>query len=214
MRLYEDHAIKTRHVTAILAAIENFHFAFTAIASQRSSDGISLMYALAARGVFQAEKQQAKVKCLQDFKKNKLATKRPPYPEFESSFMELKYSSKMTKQKNLVRYILTKLYQKHSMGLPVDPEQATIEHLAPENPLVNTGLSDEDVASIGNLILVNQTLNGKLGNKSLTEKAQLLKDAKVWVDPVILKAKKWGSAEIERRTRLLAKDAYENVWSV
>jgi hypothetical protein len=36
----------------------------------------------------------------------------------------------------------------------------------------------------------------------------------VWVDPVILKAKKWGSAEIERRTRLLAQDAYKHIWSI
>ena len=201
MRHYEDQALKTKHVRSILTAVENFHFAFTAIASQRSSGGISFMYALAARDLYQAKKLDVKVKCLKNFRKQKLATKQPQYAEFEPNFMELRYSSKMTKQKNLVKYILIKIYQANSTGLPIDPEKATIEHLAPENPTKNTGLPDEQVASIGNLILVGQGFNDKLANKSFPEKLQLLKDANVWVDPIILKAKKWGSVEIERRRR-------------
>jgi len=54
MRHYEDSALKTKHVRAILAAVESFHLKFTAIASQRSSGGISFMYALAARELYQA----------------------------------------------------------------------------------------------------------------------------------------------------------------
>jgi uncharacterized protein with ParB-like and HNH nuclease domain len=214
MRHYEDGDLKTRHVRSILAAVENFHFGFTAIASQRSSGGISFMYALAARGLYKAKTLQAKVKCLKDFRKNKLAAKHPQYAEFEPGFMDLRYSSHMTKQKNLVRYILTRIYQAHSTGLPIDPEQATIEHLAPENPPGGTGPSQDEVASIGNLILVNQSLNDKLANKSIAEKVGMLQAANVWVDPIILSAKTWGSAQIEKRTRLLSKDAYDNVWSI
>ena len=59
---------------------------------------------------------------------------------------------------------------------------------------------------------MNQALNNELANKSFLEKVEILKDANVWVDPVILKAKKWQSSEIQKRTKLLAKDAYENVW--
>jgi hypothetical protein len=149
---------------------------------------------------------------LQEFMKKKLAVKRPQYAEFEPSFMELKYSSQVTKQRNLVRYILTKVYQKNSTGLPIDPQQATMEHLIPENPANNPGLSHEQVASIGNLILVDQTLNNRLANKTFPEKVEILKGAHVWVDPVILNAKNWGAAEIETRARLLAQESYKNVW--
>ncbi len=120
----------------------------------------------------------------------------------------------MTKQRNLVRYILTKIYQKHTTGLPIDPERTTIEHLAPENPATSAGLSPDHVASIGNLILVDQTLNNQLANKNFAEKVQILKGAHVWVDPVILAAKSWTAAEIEARTTLLARNAYETVWSL
>ena len=214
MRHYEDQNLKTKHVRAILGAIENFHFTFTAIASQRSSGGISLMYALAARELHQTKNLEEKVKGLQEFQKKKLAAKQPQYAEFEARFIELRYSSQMTKQKNLVRYTMTKIYQKNSPGLPIDPEQVTIEHLAPENPAKNAGLPQEQVASIGNLILVNQAMNNDLANKSFLDKVQILKNAKVWVDPVILNAKNWGPAEIESRTKLLAQDAHKNVWSL
>jgi hypothetical protein len=149
---------------------------------------------------------------LQDFQSGKLAVKRPQYAEFEPGFTELKYSSQMTKQKGLVRYTLFKIYQKNSTGLPLDPELATIEHLAPENPAKNNGLLPEQVASIGNLILVNQSLNNDLANKTFPEKVKILKNAKVWVDPVILSNHNWGPTQIENRTKLLAQESYKNVW--
>lgn len=214
LRHYEDGALKTKHVRAILTAIENFHFTFTAIASQRSSGGISFMYALAARELYQAKTLDAKVKVLQDFQNKKLAAKLPQYAEFEPRFLELKYSSQMTKQKNVVRYVLNRIYQKNSMGLPIDTEQATIEHLAPESPSKASSLTADQVASIGNLILVNQPLNNLLANKTFHEKVKILKESNVWVDPIILGAKNWGANEIENRTKLLADDAYKNVWSL
>jgi uncharacterized protein with ParB-like and HNH nuclease domain len=212
MRHYEDQSLKTKHVREILEAVENFHFAFTAIASQRSSGGISFMYALTARELYKAKNLEAKVKVLQDFRKKKLGAKRPEFAEFEPNFMNLMYSSKMTKQKNLVRYILTKIYQHNSTGITPDTAQTTIEHLAPESPVKSAGLSPEQIASIGNLILVSQPLNNQLANKTFPDKVKILSNAHLWIDPVILKAKDWGATEIRDRTTLLAKDAYENVW--
>ena len=214
MSQYEDQALKAKHVRAILGAVENFHFKFTAIASQRSSGGISFMYALAARELHKTNSVEFKVKGLQDFQNKKLASKLPTYAEFEPGFVELCYSSQMTKQKNLVRYILIKIYLKNSPGISIDPEQMTIEHLAPEKPTKSSGLLPEQVASIGNLVLVNQQLNNKLANKEFSEKVEILKHANVWIDAVVLNAKSWGAAEIESRARLLSKDAYDNVWSV
>jgi hypothetical protein len=214
MRHYEDHALKIKTVRSILKAVESFHFKFTAIASQRSSGGISFMYALAARELYRAGDIQAKIKGLQEFEGKKFVGKVPSYPEFEPGFVALKYSSLMTKQKNLVKYILARLYQHHSTGLPIDPELMTIEHLAPENPAKSGGLSHEDVASIGNLILVNQSLNNSLANKPFPEKIQILKKAQVWVDPVVLSASSWGSVEIASRAKLLAEDSYNHVWTI
>jgi len=214
LQQYEGGHIKAKHVKAILKAIENFHFAFTAIASQRSSGGISFMYALAGRDLYSADNLEKKAKCLSTFHKSKLLPKRPSFIEFEPGFLELKCSSQFPKQRNLVRYILHKIYQSKSTGLPIDIEKVTIEHISPQSPAKSSGLTEELVASIGNLILVDKTLNNKLSNKDFAEKVKMLNAAKVWVDPVILKAKTWGADEIERRTKLLAKEAYENVWAL
>lgn len=211
MRHYDDNELKTKHVREILSAIENFHFVFTAVTSQRSSGGISFMYASAARDLYAATDTHEKLDVLRQFKK-KLESKKPNYDEFEATFLDLKYSSKLTKQKNLVRYILTRIYQQNSTGLPIDADQMTIEHLIPENPLKSSGLSDDVVAAIGNLILVDQKLNNKLANKNITDKIEILKGANVWVDKIVLKAATWGADEIVKRGKLLSQDAYNKVW--
>jgi uncharacterized protein with ParB-like and HNH nuclease domain len=213
MRHYEDGTLKPKHVKAILASITNFHFTFTAVTSQRSSGGISFMYALAARSLHNAKKLPQKLHELNEVHK-KLKSKRPAYAEFEAKFLELRYSTKFTKQKQLIKYILTKIYQHNSPGLSLDPDKMTIEHLIPENPPQSSGLSDEQVASIGNLILVNQPLNNKLANKSITQKIAVLKTSGVWVDSQILKASSWGAGEIDARTKLLATNAYKDVWKL
>src|ERR1039457_7561676 len=65
----------------------------------------------------------------------------------QECFAELKYSSQMSKQKPLVRYILLKIYQANSKGLPIAQEKVNIEHLSPEHPAKSMGLVPEHVAS-------------------------------------------------------------------
>ena len=125
MRHYEDETLKPKHVKEILSGVENFHFVFTAVTSQRSSGGISLMYASAAKNLHEASSLSDKVSVL-DALKNKLSTKIPGYAEFEAGFVELRYSSKMTKQKNLVRYTLT------ARGGTTETARAVTKCAAPE----------------------------------------------------------------------------------
>ncbi len=101
MQQYESGLIKVKHVRGILEAIENFHFAFTAIASQRSSGGISFMYALAGRDLYNAKDLTSKASCLMEFRKAKLAPKRPSYAEFEPGFLELKFSNSISKNSEI-----------------------------------------------------------------------------------------------------------------
>ncbi|HEY4052901.1 MAG TPA: DUF262 domain-containing HNH endonuclease family protein [Terriglobales bacterium] len=210
MRHLEDEALKIKHVRSVLTAIENFHFSFTAVASQRSSGGISFMYASNARNLYSA-KGSKKVSLLKDFKK-KLADKRPPVAEFVARFTELKYSTVFTKQKPLVKYILSRIYEKNSPGLAIDPEKMTIEHLVPESPAKGPALADDQIASVGNLILVTHQINNKLANKTFAEKKSILKSCNVWVDEVITNAQTWGPSEIQNRATLLADDAFNNIW--
>jgi len=109
---------------------------------------------------------------------------------------------------------LCKIYEKNSPGLAVDTERVTIEHLASENPASGGGPTAEQIASIGNLILVTQDLNDKLANKDFAKKKEILRNSGVWVDDVILGAKDWGWTEIQKRAKVLADEAFNDVWKL
>ena len=217
MREYRRGNLKIKHVRKILSAIENFHFAFTAVASQRSSGGISLMYALHARELYNAENLEKRQAVMEELIQ-KLQEKRPSYQEFEANFLEILFSRKYTKQKRLVQYILEKadryLRDVRNLGVPVDYSQMTIEHLAPEKPSSDAIVDDVSVAQVGNLILVDQGLNDKLANRSFTEKRLILESCAIPLDDYLASATSWNINDIEQRTRKIAHLAYHKIWRI
>lgn len=89
-----------------------------------------------------------------------------------------------------------------------------IEHIAPQGKPEKQGLSHEDVAAIGNLLLVDGKLNTELGSKSFLDKILILKKSEVQLDPILIKAKNWGKEEISRRTEWMAKIGYQEIWAI
>ena len=181
----------------MLGAIENFHFIFTAITSQRSSGGISFMYALHARTLLASSDANPRGKVLGDLK-NKLRGILPAYAEFESNFLELQFSRSFTKQKKLIQYVLSKVDRVISgSGVVLDYSQMTIEHLAPQSPGAGSGLGESVIGSIGNLLLVEKGFNSnELANKNFPVKKAILQKSKVFLDPVIVGASVWTKDEI------------------
>jgi hypothetical protein len=211
MRDFKSSKLKQAHVEDILRAIENFHFIFTAVTSQRSSGGISFMYALHARQLLAATDPAAKLRCLNELKK-KLRDRKPSFQEFEANFQGIVYTSSFTKQKKLVQYILAKTDRTQSAGVHIDYERMTIEHLAPENP--KGSVTAKWVGHLGNLIFVDGETNNKLANRDFATKLRVLKKTSVYLDEEIRKCSSWSDKEIEERTKTLAKLAYDNVWKL
>jgi len=210
MREYGARRIKRKHAEDMLRAIENFHFAFTAVTSQRSSGGISFMYALHARKLMAASDLASKIVVMQELKK-KLRDRLPSRAEFIANFSEIAYSDEYTKQKKLVQYVLRRITEFHSRGVALDYELMTIEHLAPQNgkgPVVG----ERNIAAVGNLVLVDPKLNNKLGNREFAIKKKILQNSQVWIGDLVANATTWGSAEIEKRTGALAEIAFDKVW--
>jgi hypothetical protein len=56
--------LKKKHVEEAIVAIEKFHFLFTAVTSQRSSGGVSEMYAALGRRLFEAKDTNDAVKVI------------------------------------------------------------------------------------------------------------------------------------------------------
>jgi hypothetical protein len=209
MRAYDRKDIKLATLKKAVRAIEDFHFAFTAVASQPSSGGISSMYALHARELTAAANPSARAA---EIKKllAKLVQKRPSKDLFVAGFRDLRASELHSKQKPLAAYILRRFHTEH-IGSPPPAEDMSLEHIQNQGGAVD----DELVAKVGNLLYVTHDLNGKLGNRSFPAKKKILESAKnVWVDSTITDAQKWSKKEIEDRTGDLAAEAYDVLWKI
>ena len=206
MRAYEREDIKLAALKRAVKAIEDFHFAFTAVASQPSSGGISSMYAFHARELAIAKDPNArsiKIKSLID----KLREKRPSRDLFMAGFGDLRASELYSQHKRLVTYILRRFHVKY-VGVTSD-DAMTIEHISNQSKAEDESL----VAMVGNLLYVDLDLNGALGNKPFAAKQALLENASgVWVDDFVLHSDTWGKSNIEQRTSDLAGQAYDDLW--
>lgn len=203
--------LKKKHIEDAIVAIEKFHFLFTAVTSQRSSGGISGMYAALGRRLFEAKDTQDAVKIIQELKQ-KLRDRVPSIEEFKALFPNIVFTDNVTKQKKLVKYVLVCLDRQATSPATVDYEQMTIEHLAPQSLIGSPGYDDALIGQIGNLLLVSDDLNGKLKNKSFKEKKRILVENNYSLAEAIVQAATWGPSEIKERTDAIAGEAYNVVW--
>lgn len=203
--------LKKRHVEDAVVAIEKFHFLFTAVTSQRSSGGISEMYAALGRRLFEAKDTHDAVKIIQELKQ-KLRDRIPSLEEFQALFPDIIFTDNITKEKKLVKYVLVGLHRQNTNAAAVDYEQMTIEHLAPQSLIGQQGYDDAIIGQLGNLILVSEELNGKLNNRAFKEKKRILTENGYKLPLLVEKATSWTATEIKERTQAMAEEAYNTVW--
>ena len=202
LRAYFGAKISLKQARETIAAIERFHFMYTAVAGQSSSGGVSKMYAAAARDLSSESNEQKRATHLQEFKA-KLKSRLPDKQTFKAGFSELRFSQSETRDKALIQYILGKIDGHLRKDATVDYSKMTIEHLAPQNPPAGTA-TPKLFATLGNLVFVSEDLNGKLKNKSFADKKTMMTNAGVPVDDIIKNANQWGDSEIKARTEALA----------
>lgn len=196
-----------------LQVIERFHFQHTVVSQLRSSGGVSEMYAKAARDLNSAgSDQQARADALEEIRQ-KLIRRAPDRDQFVLSFKERFYfTNDYTRDSKLVRYVLENFLRDAS---PVTgTENLTIEHLMPQSEL-SPEAPLETIGAIGNLILVNESVNGRLKSRPFAAKKEILiRDAAAYDIGGVLDREVWTSAEIELRTELLAERAYDRIWKL
>jgi Protein of unknown function DUF262/Protein of unknown function (DUF1524) len=203
--------LKKKHVEEAVIAIEKFHFLFTAVTSQRSSGGISEMYAALGRRLYEAHDTHGAVKIIQELKQ-KLRDRVPSLEEFKALFPNIIFTDNITKQKKLVKYVLVGLHSQQVTAEAIDYDQMTIEHLAPQSLIGQHGYDDALIGQVGNLILITEALNGKLENKPFKDKKKILIDNGFKLPVLIEQATGWTAAEIKQRTDSMAIEAYNTVW--
>lgn len=215
MRAYKADRIKIAQFIKAIGDIEKFHFVFTAITSQRSSGGISGMYASLARQIAVVKNAQDATPIINDIRA-KLKGRVPSESEFLVFFPNLIYTNTVSKQRALVKYVLARLARTAGHTYAADLDELTIEHLTSQSKIGQNGWNEQTVGQVGNLILVTKEVNDKLKDKPFAEKKKILMANKC---KDLLPDYFWNAADltpqlIEQRTRELGVLGYNQSWRI
>jgi len=187
-------------------------FFFNAITQQRSSGSISTLYTKYAISLSDT-KSHDEIQIIFSKLKKSLIHKLPDFNEFEASFSNIEFLNNKTRNKNLLKYILARFMKLNSTGISVDINTMTIEHLLPQANINNE--NEQFIGSIGNLILVDTKTNSEeLKDHSFEKKREILLSKKYPLDDCISNASSWNISDIEARTKILCKNAYERLWRI
>jgi uncharacterized protein with ParB-like and HNH nuclease domain len=214
IREYEMKGISQAYLVKALNSIEKFHFTNNAICSNRSS-GMDQFYSKSARELLNGMDKQSKHIVIDSFIQN-LEDKLPKKEQFEVSFdTKLHFSSKSTKQRKLVYYVLNKIeFKKHNGNMKL--HNMSIEHLYPEIPKANVWkpLDEKFIINIGNLVLLDAGLNSKIGNIDYQKKKELiLKESNIISTKEVLNNNEdWSETEISKRRNDLVDYCFEIIW--
>ena len=213
VRAYRKKIIRKKALESALCTIENFHFQFTAITSQRSSGGISGMYAALGRRISAAKDSQEAADIIKEIK-GKLSERVPSESEFIALFPELLYTNTLSKQRALVKYVLVKIAKHDQVALAGDWDDLTIEHVIPQTKIDDGTYEEEIIGQLGNLLLVPSDLNEKLKDKPFSEKKKVLLAANYPLPDEMAQTADWTPELVQERTESLALKACQEVWCI
>jgi hypothetical protein len=212
-RLGTEPRLGAKVLTTTLQTIERYHFQFTVISQLSSSGGVSEMYAKAARDLTNAGSPQQRANVLKEFRQ-KLIDRAPSREQFVTDFSNrFTLTDSITRDSRLVRYVLRTILR--SQHPETNLEYLTVEHIMSQSEVGMNGITVDVVGSIGNLILVSNDVNQRLGNKPFTgKKAVLSKEGSPFDVGGVLDCTTWGTAEINRRATMLGELAYDTIWKL
>jgi uncharacterized protein with ParB-like and HNH nuclease domain len=209
MRSYYEKKINLRNLKIAMRKIEFFHFVFNGVTSQRSSGSIATIYsnhAIRLSAAVGNDEIQKIFFSLFDALKNKL----PQFDEFEVKFLELSYLSTRTKNKGIIKYILSQQLGSQANGIDVNHDSLSIEHLISEAE-IKDGVSESIVGSIGNLLLVDGRTNSEvLKNSDAVRKIDTLNEMGYPIAKSFIKRGIWTEQQIMARSKKIAAELYSS----
>ncbi|WP_169508947.1 DUF262 domain-containing protein [Amorphus coralli] len=213
MTQYNKQTISMKTTRAAFELIEKFTFQFNALTQSRGGGGVSNMYAKLAQTTMSCRDSQEFANLLGDMKE-KFTERIPDRTEFSVPFSRLTYRTNYTRERNLVKYVLIKIAKHYGMPNVIDSSLLTIEHILPQSKGEET--NDEfDYGAIGNLLLVGEKLNGKLGDKEFSKKKELFStNNHVYLDDFLKAATTWNDQSIADRGVELAEVGYKQIWNL
>lgn len=211
VRAYREKKISYKTLRKGLVAVENFHFQFNAVTSSRSSGSIASMYARAAKNVHDSLDSNTAGSVIRDLT-NELKQRRPSKDEFVVGFRLIKYNT-LNRGNAFLKYVLRKFAENEGLTFDADTERLTIEHVFPRSAIGELW-TENNVDSIGNLILLSETRNRLVADKSFADKKKLFAEWKASVPLSVMKCDIWVTEDSDNRSTDMAKLAYEKIWNI
>lgn len=209
-RAWRENKITLKMLKSALEKIEYFHFVFNAITSQRSSGVIATTYSDHAIKLTAATCHD-QVQSILNSLFTSLESKLPSFEEFYVNFAELNYLSNKTRNKSIIKYVLSKQLGEAISGLNINHHLLTIEHYIPESSLKSGGVANI-VGGIGNLLLIDEaTNNNTLKNSPAEVKYKILKDNNYPLTQACINSSSWNEHEVKNRTEVMARQLYNMV---
>lgn len=184
--------------------LENFHFAFNVVVSDRGNklDSIYSSFAVSLKGA--STKEEAH-RMIDELLIGKLEPLFPKFSKFADEFIKFSFSKDKLPSNVKTKYALYKLNSAYSRS-EIFEDGMTVEHIVPEsNSMANR--------TIGNLILLENSLNGEAGDEGFQiKKSVYAKSRSLWVAAFLAKHSEWNETMFEERSKQMAKEYYEKVF--
>lgn len=193
--------------------LRNFSFAYTVVMRNTSNNIDTKIHEL-SQEIYKQHSQGT-------FNKVKIELNKfyPEFSEFEAGFLNVGFSNKNKKYSNSnnrkrMRYIHSMIeeYEQKTNELVCNLQECNLEHI------MNDSEGDACASRVGNILLLSEHINNKMGNAGFDEKKERLKNSRLITVRKFLEhygdSDKWDEEEINKRTRAIAKLAYNKIWKV
>ncbi len=197
----------------ICTYLKNFSFAYTLVMRNASNNIDTKIHELSQ----EVYKQHSEI--ILNKIKIELNKFYPEYDEFEAAFLNIGFSNKNRKYSNSnnrkrMRYIHSEIeeYEQETNELTCNLKECNLEHI------MNDSDSNMYTSRVGNILLLSEHINNNMGSASFIEKKEKLKRSQLATVKKFLinygDSDEWDEEKIERRTRAIAKLAYDKVWKL
>lgn len=195
--------ISTDQFKKAILAIENFHFAFTAVCSIRTNN-LETIYSRFAIALRKCNNKSETSKIIDEKLIEPLNKLYPNYDVFVAKFKELLFTKKDEPTNVKSKYAVYKLNCYFS-GKEIFEDDGSIEHILSET-------NGERTLNIGNLILLEGKLNGEAGQRGYLEKIPYYQKSQyVWIKKFIAVNEEWNESMIDERAVALATIYYKEI---
>lgn len=197
--------LKGKDFKSLILYLEGFHFSYNALLARRANV-LDIIYSNHARAIRKCNSGEEIKKELAELRAA-LDEKYPVYQDFKEAFMALSFSKKDHPDNLKVRYVINKLNCYYSEnGQEVFSDDGSIEHILPE-------MSGEKALNIGNLILLERTLNENADNKEyiIKKDEDYGKSSYKWIKEFVKEHDDWQANDIEKRAENMASVFYNEI---